>query len=260
MAVQYTIEAEGVVYTHHYTGRQVLQDADTATFTPLVDPVALGSANEDWHFAGKDRNSVWFMSRRIEEADPETFRYFFGGQCHWGVDSSHVFAFYPGSKPRVKIAKSTAAKSFRFLDEPFGAYMRSYALNEHRVYYFGRWVRGADPATFRNIPKDRLNDQSARSDIYRDDRFAYYFGRKLAGLDPDALIVFHYPSLGSRVYALDRERAYRVDPTTRTPGRDVSGTPLTVITPEEVRTLPQYQQVRDYIAQRTDLSDYWFSS
>lgn len=60
------------------------------------------------------------------------------------------------------------------------------------------------------------------------------------------------------MYAVDRENVYYVDATTRTPGRDVSGTPMTRLTHDEVRTLPQYARVREYLARRTDLHDYWF--
>lgn len=256
---QYTIEDGRVVYTHHYTGRQVLETADASTFMPLYDPVVTGSDKETWHFAGKDRAAVWFMHRRVDEADAASFRYFFGGQCHWGFDRSNVFAFYPEAKPGLKVAKSPVSETLRFLDEPFGGYMRRYALDDRRVYYHGRWVRGADPATFRNLPTEQPGESAASSDVYRDDRHAYYFGRKLEGIDPSALVIFRCPGLGHRTYAIDRENAYRVDATTRTRGRDVSGTPFTRLTHDEVSTLPQLDDVRAYLARRTDLFDYWFN-
>ncbi len=256
--VRYSIEGNRVFYTHHYTGRQELHGADASTFVPLQDPIVEGTNREDWHFAGKDRASVWFMTRRIEEADASSFRYFHGGQCKWGADQSHVFALYVSDKPRAKVAKSKVSQSLHFLDEPFGAYMRTYALTEQRVYYYGRWVRGADPKTFRTILVDRSGQPPGRSGVYRDDRFAYYYGRKLAEIDPDALIIFQ-PASSNRRYATDREQVYSVGSTTRTPGRDISGTPMTRITHAEVRAEPRYQPVRDYLARRTDLTDYWFS-
>lgn len=257
-AVGYAVEGFNVYFTHHATGRCRLEGANAATFEALVDPVVVGTDRSEWRLAGHDGESVWYMNQRVPQADPSSFRYFHGGQCQWGADRGHIFAFYPGSKPRVVAVASRLGSTLRFLDESFDAYMRKYALTNERVYYFGRWVRGADPSSFRNLSKDRLGAVES-SDLYRDDRHAYYFGRKLDGIDPDALILFHHPSPMSRVYAVDRESVYCVDATTRTKGRDVSGTPMTRLTHEEVRTEPRYQQVRDYLAHRVDLRDYWFN-
>lgn len=256
--VGFTVEAGEVFFSHHATGRRRLDGADAATFEPLADPIVEGTDREAWRLVGRDRASVWFMGLRIPEADPASFRTFHGGQCHWAVDRAHVFALYVGAAPRAKVAASRATASFRFLDEPFGAYMRAYALTDERVYYFGRWVRGADPATFRRLAKDRFDDPPAWSDVYRDDAAAYFYGRRLEGVDPDALVVFHHPSLGSRVYAVDREHAYCVD-TTRTRGQDVSGTPMTRLDLEAVRHEPRFAQVRAYLARRPDLVGYWFN-
>jgi DKNYY family len=257
--VRYSIERGQVFYTHHYVGKRLLAEADAATFTPLIDPIQARTQQPDWHFAGKDRTSVWFMHTRIDDAAAASFRFFHGGQCRWGADDSHIFCLYVSERPRVKVVKAIAAGGLRFLDEPVGAYMRQYALTNQRVYFYGRWVRGADPVTFRNIPKDRLDEPPEPSGVYRDDRFAYYFGRKLEGIAPDDLLVFHPPTSMSRVYAIDRDGVYCVDATSRTKGRDVSGTPMTRLTHEEVRTEPRYQPVRDYLARRTDLTDYWFN-
>ncbi len=135
-SVQYSIEGSQVFYTHHYVGRQLVIGADAATFTPLTDPILSNTDKQDWHFAGRDRASMWFVHTRIDEADPASFRYFHGSQRRWWTDASHIFCLYVSERPRVKVVKSSAAGSFRFLDEPLGAYTRQYALSDQRVYYY----------------------------------------------------------------------------------------------------------------------------
>lgn len=244
----YTIEDGQVFYTHHYVGRQRLEGADPATFTPATDPIVAGTDKEDWHFAGKDHTSVWFMHVPIPVADAASFRYFHGGQCKWATDRAHIFCLYVDARPRVKVVKTKTPAGFRFADEPFGAYMRQYARDDRRVYFYGRLVRGADPRSFRPLPEDRFDEPPIPSEVYRDERAVFYVGREIVGVRPDDLVVFHAPSPMSRLYALDRDRAYRVD-----------GGRFDPITPDELATRPQLQDVRDYLARRSDLSGYWFN-
>lgn len=236
VTIGYTIEGDRVFYTHHYVGRCLLDGADAASFTTLTDPTVVGTDKQNAHYAGKDRTSVWFMSTRIDGADVASFRYFHGGQCKWGADASHLFCLYVDGRPSVKVVKSKEVDSLRFLDEPRGAYMRQYALTDRRVYYYGRWVRGADPRTFRRMLKDRPGEGSALSDFHRDDRCAYLHGRKLDGVDPDELVIFHMPGLGHEVYAFVGDQVYVAD-----------SIPMTRLSPADLNRL-QHRDVRDYLS------------
>jgi hypothetical protein len=62
---------------HHYTGHTILPGADVHSFRIIVDPTIYELPGVDARFAGKladikndwfaaDRNSVWFMNRRID--------------------------------------------------------------------------------------------------------------------------------------------------------------------------------------------------
>jgi hypothetical protein len=265
MPAYYTRNDNRIEYEHHYTGRHFLMDVDLSTFTPLTDPIVTGYFS-GWHFAAKDRNSVWFMTQRLDEVDPASFRYFFGGQCHWGIDHKRIYCFYPGKKPKAKIIRSGDPQSFRFLnDEPYSAYMRRYALDDKHVYYHGRIVRSADPRTFGNIAKDCLllsgqpehnNEERSRSDFYRDDTSVFFWGRKLKEVDAASFIVFQ--DAGGTIYAIDKEHAYCSYGTTL-PERAISNTPLGLLPMSDVKTENRFRQVRDYVASRTDLNGYWFS-
>lgn len=204
MVAQYTIIDQQVYYEHHYTGRTLLTDADAHTLAPLVDPVMTGYF-AGWHFAAKDQTTVWFMNRPVTEADPATFTYYWGGQCHWGVDQRHIYCFYIGSQPSYKVIKTANPECFCFLpDEAPGAYARQYALDDKHVYYYGRRVLKARPAHFRNISKDQLHEGFAESDYYCDGQAVFFRGKRVAGADPATLRVFHLPGLGHAVYAFDQ--------------------------------------------------------
>ena len=101
MVAQYTVIDNQVYYEHHYTGCTLLTGADAPTFTALLDPVVTGYF-AGWHFAAKDQATVWFMNRPVIGADPATFTYYWGGQCHWGIDHQHIYCFYVGRKPSYK--------------------------------------------------------------------------------------------------------------------------------------------------------------
>lgn len=158
MVAQYTVIDKQVYYEHHYTGRTLLTGADANTLVPLADPVVTGYF-ADWHFAAKDQTTIWFMNRPVIGADPATFTYYWGGQCHWGVDQRYSYCFYVGSKPSYKVIKTANPAHFRFLpEEASGAYMRQYALDGKYVYYFR--------ASRVESPTDALS-QSAQGSITR---------------------------------------------------------------------------------------------
>ena len=208
MVAQYTIIDQQVYYEHHYTGRTRLAGADAHSLTPLLDPVVTGYF-AGWHFAAKDQATVWFMNRPVIGADPATFAYYWGGQCHWGVDQRQIYCFYVGSKPSVKVIKTANPACFRFLpEETPSAYTRQYALDGKYVYYFGRRVLNARPAHFRNLPKDQLHEGFAMSDYYRDDQAVFFRGKRVTDANPATLRVFHLPGLGHAVYAFDQQALY----------------------------------------------------
>lgn len=208
MVAQYTVIDNQVYYEHHYTGCTLLTGADAPTFTALFDPVVTGYF-AGWHFAAKDQATVWFMNRPVIGADPATFTYYWGGQCHWGIDHQSIYCFYVGRKPSYKVIKTANPAHLRFLPEEVpGAYTRQYALDDQYVYYFGRRVLKARPAHFRNLPKDQLHEGFAESDYYRDDQAVFFRGKRVADADPATLRVFHLPGLGHEVYAFDQKALY----------------------------------------------------
>lgn len=101
------------------------------------------------------RQSIsWFMNRRIDGADPASFRGYYGGQCKWGSDHSHVWCFYVAAHPKVKPLTKADPSSFGFLIEEFSPYVRQYARDARYVYYYGRRVLGAEPGSFCSYEQD----------------------------------------------------------------------------------------------------------
>lgn len=242
MVAQYTVIDNQVYYEHHYTGRTWLTGADAPTLTPLLDSVVTGYF-AGWHFAAKDQKTIWFMNRPVTEADPATFTYYWGGQCHWGIDHQSIYCFYVGRKPSYKVIKTANPAHFHFLpEEGTGAYMRQYALDGTYVYYFGRRVLKARPAHFRNIPKDQLHEGLAASDYYCDDQAVFFRGKRVAAADPATLRVFHLPGLGHEVYAFDQQAFYAY-------GQRLGASPM---------LLQQYPELATYVAARPEYREpYW---
>lgn len=207
MVAQYTIVNHQVYYEHHYTRRTQLNEVGVDTFIPLVDSAVTGYF-AGWHFAAKDQATVWFMNCPVTGADPATFTYYFGGQCHWGVDHQYIYCFYVARKPAYKVIKTADSTRFHFLpNEPPGAYMRQYALDGKHVYYYGRRVLKARPDHFVNLQKDQLQEGFADSDYYRDDRAVFFRGKMVKDASPATFRVFHLPGLGHEVYGFD-QRAF----------------------------------------------------
>jgi len=165
MAAQYRLENSSVIHQHHYTGETILAGADVHSFRMIVDSTIYQTPGVAARFAGKpvdiqndyfaaDRNSVWFMNRRIDGADPASFRGYYGGQCKWGSDHSRVWCFYVAANPKVKPMPKADPSSFGFLIEDFSPYVRQYARDARYVYYYGRRVLGAEPSSFSSYEQD----------------------------------------------------------------------------------------------------------
>jgi hypothetical protein len=242
LAARYTINGDRVEYEHHYTGRQLLTGADSRTFTVLDDPAMKGYF-AGWHFAAKDRDSVWFMSRKLEGADPATFKYYFGGQCQWGTDRDRIYCFYLSAKPSFKAISSGDPESFRFLeDEPEGAYMRQYALDAKHVYYYGRRVAKARPRQFENVAKDQLEEGFATSDYYWGSGSVFFAGKRVAAADPSTIRAFHLPGLGHNVYAFDQAAFFHA-------GQRLA---------DPAVLIQENREIAAYVAARPELRDaYW---
>jgi hypothetical protein len=136
MAAQYRLENGSIIHRHHYTGETILADVDSHSFRIIFDSTIYQSPGVDAWFAGKpvdikndwfaaDRSAVWFMNRRIEGADPASFRGYYGGQCKWGSDRSRVWCFYVAANPGVKPMPKADPSSFGFLNEDFSSYVRN---------------------------------------------------------------------------------------------------------------------------------------
>jgi DKNYY family len=203
MAAQYRLENRSVIHQHHYTGETILADADVHSFRVIVDSTIYQSPGVEARFAGKpvdiqndwfaaDSNSVWFMNRRIDGADPASFRGYYGGQCKWGSDRSRVWCFYVDANPKVKPMPKADPSSFDFLFEDFSPYVRQYARDARYVYYYGRRVLGAEPGSFCSYEQDYFlpNDPvrfpfKSRSNYYHcaTSNAVWYAGRQLKHAD-----------------------------------------------------------------------------
>jgi hypothetical protein len=204
MAAQYRLENGSIIHQHHYTGETILADVDLDSFRIILDPTIHQSPGLDAWFGGKpvdirndwfaaDRRAVWFMNRRIDGADPASFRGYYGGQCKWGSDHSRVWCFYVAAKPGVKPMPKADPSSFGFLNEDFSSYVRQYARDARYVYYYGRRVLGAEPGRFSSYEQDHflVPDDPARfrlkprSDYYHcaTSNAVWYAGRQLKHAD-----------------------------------------------------------------------------
>jgi hypothetical protein len=201
----YRVENGRVFYfdDYYFAKPQPMPEADAATFEIL-----------DRWFA-KDRSHVYFLHKIVPEADPATFAYLGGYDDQWAKDKDRAFHFVPSKAAgRVTSIRSASLDAFEILeDAPFSKYAR----DAEAVYYCGKRVKDADPATFRMMPSDHLGEKTARSHHFaKDARHVFFDGKILKEADYESLRVVHAP-LGLSEYGIDRHQAYGLSPHTGKP-------------------------------------------
>ena len=176
------------------------------TITPFTPPLSFLSQppQEPWgEFRGyvADKNAVYFQSKKITDADLNTFAVFTTPKLHQLKESGVIY---------------------------------SYAKDKNRVYYEGVVVPGADPSTF-----SPLTNGGAFSYYYGKDANAVYEGSTIIpGLDPNTVQILWesiYEGCGLTEYIKDATRVFylgkivpNADPETFTSlirgyGRDKNG-------------------------------------
>ncbi len=144
---------------------------------------------------------------QLADANPKTFTAFPDGRdVSYAKDNSHVYyegRLLPGADPIYfyifkddstgEYSKDTAHPYYySFEKEPFDLY----AKDSSRVYFEGRAVEGADPATFEKL----------REGYARDNAHVYRSGVVFAGADPSTFVVYP-PSPGS-AFTKDQAHVY----------------------------------------------------
>lgn len=117
----------------------VIKDADGSTFEMLEEDYA------------KDKNAVYFESRKIGGADPKTFFVYkengeFGHDVSYAKDQASVYM-------DDKKVKDADVITFEVLAENYGR-------DSKHVYYKGKIVPNADPASYKVYPFDMGNADS----------------------------------------------------------------------------------------------------
>jgi hypothetical protein len=212
MEPRYVIEGDRVLYRHSLAA-EVLQGAHAATFVQVHDETAPPGLHP---LVGHDQHVVWYAATRVDGADPATFRFFVGDTCDWGCDAAHVYCFVEGRRlgTRVIAVDAKDAATLRFPQCPAAGVARGYMLTDSRVFWEGCAVRGADPATFENLPLDVIGGVRRASSLYRDRAAVYCCGKVMKGVDRD-LSVFAVDSNDEElcIYVVDgATNVYQVVP------------------------------------------------
>ena len=222
----YVIKENEIVYIDYKDREIVLEGADPDTFEVLEDKTltesdldilgikrnnyALGKA----HLAAKDKNSVWTREVKIPDADPDTFEFYFGGQCTWGQDKNSGYCFYYYGKNRIKPIKLKGR--LQFFEDRIGGYMRMYAFDDRYVYYYGRRCRGSVSAGSRYLIQEDVQIDTLTGDMYDDldsmisNNTVYYYGKVLEGADAGTAKGFSIddPMQGSLYIIIDRNTIF----------------------------------------------------
>jgi len=182
----------------------------------LIDAKAAGFETiDEFQIYGRDTDGVYFRGRRIEEADPKSFKSAFGDSRYY-QDAKNIY--YEG-----KILAGSDAASFERLKLPdgnpssyfkdknsvywFGKKMsdvlaasvkvlsESYIVDAQNVFYYQNRIAGADSSSFAIIQ----DDQGSWS---KDKKSVYYKEVAYPEVDPSTLEVLE------RSYAKDKSKVY----------------------------------------------------
>ncbi len=137
-----------------------LADVDYATFTPIV------TQDISYRFA-KDKKSVFFGSKKIVGADPQTFQplgagYSKDARSVWWEDTKLI-----GANPTI----------FRSLANSRGIGGGGYGKDDRLVFYQDKIVTGADAQSF-----------EWADGIEKDKRYLYEFGQRVSSVSSKGLV------------------------------------------------------------------------
>lgn len=152
-----------------------------------ADPGSFKRFDESFHY-GKDQNAVYYFGKRIEGADPESFRMV---SLQYWMDAYSVY--YNGDK-----IPGADPESFRHLG---GAW----AKDANTAYHKAQAIAVADVATFESIPADGLSYLPDFKYGYARDSGAYYsYDETLVRVDCDydsmEILKYGYAKDANRVF------------------------------------------------------------
>jgi len=171
-----------------YYGTQRLQGVDAKTFTPIG------------HCWAKDRKHVFQHNRLVQGADASTFRPLYatqGDDCTFGVDKQHIVI---GNE----IFLACDASSLHLIK-----YAPTWQADKQCLYYEGRKIQQADPATFTAI----LTKDKVFTGFAKDKNQVYYMGKVVKHADSGSFRVaspmcvrdnHHFYALDGKVVAASR--------------------------------------------------------
>jgi hypothetical protein len=195
----YLIEGGRVAYFDDYYFRKPLPmpQADAASFEPV-----------DRWFA-RDRNHVYFLYNIVEEAAPASFTVLGGYNDFWAKDAGQAWYFCP-SKAAKQFWPLAGVDLARFALVERAPFVK-YAGDGQVIWYRGKQIRGAEAASFRILPSDRMGEAADAVSYHfaRDRRRIYFEGQPIKDADPQSFVVIHQPGLGHDEYGVDAGGAYR---------------------------------------------------
>jgi hypothetical protein len=199
--MDYIVKVDSVVYLDNYffSTPQPIPKADPGTFEALAK----------W-FA-RDHRRVYFLYRAVTGADPGSFVHLGGYDCQWARDGSFAYYFWPTKAARQwQALKSRSLSSFQILP---GCRFSEYARDDETVFYKGKKVRGADPASFEIMTARQIEDglTSPSHHFARDRRRIYFDGKPLKGVDGESFQVIHTDQASHSEYGSDGTRAIFYD-------------------------------------------------
>lgn len=132
----YVKKADGIyAYCLNLKNEKVVDGADVASFVPYDNGY------------GVDKNSVYYIGKKIDGADPTSFKalpqHIAGDTSDSGYGADKNTVYYDGEK----IAGADAS-SFKVLPSLHMGDINEYGVDKNNVYYFGEKVEGVDVASF----------------------------------------------------------------------------------------------------------------
>jgi len=199
--MSYIIEANSVAYLDHYFFQkpQHIPEADPATFKAISKWFAI------------DCNHIYFLYNVVDGADPSSFVYLGGSNCHWAKDKAFAYYFWPSKQAKNwKRLESKNLNSFQILS---GCRFNEYALDDENVFYMGKKIRGADAKFFHIMTAEQIEDGSTSPSHHfaKDGACIYFDGKLIKDIDYERFTVLHVKKTTYSEYGTDGVKAFFYD-------------------------------------------------
>ncbi len=158
----------------NYKDKNYAYDRGTGKPWENVDSATFEEVQGSGGYYTKDKNSVYFLTKSIDDADPVIFEILGEDNIHMGVYARDSRYVYYG----IKKIESADPASFVVMPDD------NYAKDKNNVYYRGRVVEQADITTFETLETAESGYIWISGADAKDKNFVYNDGRVVPGVDP----------------------------------------------------------------------------